>query len=71
MFVFEKSKIRIKVLLRRLQQCLGPANTLNWEWCSKTEAYGHSNNLIFSSQELLKYLSYEADLRLQNVQNFV
>ena len=61
----------IKFLPWWLQQCLIPVNTFPLEESSKTETFGHSSNHIFRSQKLPKYLSYEADIFFQDMEDFV
>ena len=61
----------MKVLPRYFQRYLSPVNTLTDQMCSKTGAFRHLSNDIFRNQKLLKYLSYEADLFLQNALNFM
>ena len=64
-------KNRIKVLSCRVQQCLGPVNTLTPERCSDKGPFTHLSKNSFRSQLLRKYLSYEAHLSFQNVLSFM
>ena len=60
---------RIKVLLCRVLQCVGPVNTLTAEGCSETRPTMHLSIYFFRSKKIRKYLSYEAQTFFQNVTN--
>ena len=59
-----------KGLLCIFQQCLGPFDMLTIEGCSETGPFRHLSNHVFRSIYFRKYISYEAHLLFQNVQNF-
>ena len=55
----------------RFQQCLRPVKSLILKGCSKTGTFGHWSNYISLGEKIQKYFIYEADLLIQNGQNFV
>ena len=68
---YSDKKKKTKLLPFRFQQCFRPFNMLTVHKCSENGIFSHLSDHAFCSLYFLKYISYEAHLFFEKVQNFL